>query len=268
MYNNFCSCFRVIFLFHENTNSTLKAKVCPPRLGGQKVGVFASRSPHRPSAVGVTLAHLYRIHGNKLLVSGIDILDGTPVLDIKPYIPIYDSVTELSPAIAQEAGTIDGVNSKLQTTPCLADLAVNPMVTNIVPALIPCFGDGNSECVNKAGDQDSKSLSQNVKIASWIQQPPISPLSVTFSAIALKNLEKFHTKNEEIKSGDERYKLEFFTSATEVKDAIRRILEEDPRSNHRRNNCTNEIYHLTVDNVNVSCMFHGRSVEVISVEPI
>ncbi|XP_051754507.1 tRNA (adenine(37)-N6)-methyltransferase isoform X2 [Ctenopharyngodon idella] len=68
-----------------------KAKVKPPRLNGQRVGVYSTRSPHRPNALGLTLAKLERITGNTLHLSGIDIIAGTPVLDIKPYIPDYDS---------------------------------------------------------------------------------------------------------------------------------------------------------------------------------
>lgn len=77
-------------MFHKNTNRTVKAKVKPPRLNGAKIGVFSSRSPHRPNPIGLSLAKLDGIRGNVLYLSGIDILDGTPVLDIKPYIPFYD----------------------------------------------------------------------------------------------------------------------------------------------------------------------------------
>ncbi|KAL5007711.1 hypothetical protein ScPMuIL_016517 [Solemya velum] len=70
----------IIFIFHKNNNAYTKAKVRPPRLNGQKVGLFASRSPYRPNPIGATID-----------LSGIDLLDGTPVLDVKPYIPEYDS---------------------------------------------------------------------------------------------------------------------------------------------------------------------------------
>jgi len=56
------------------------------------VGLFASRSPHRPNSIGKTTARLLSREGNVLRVMGLDSLDGTPVLDIKPYIPGYDSV--------------------------------------------------------------------------------------------------------------------------------------------------------------------------------
>ncbi|KAI1887476.1 hypothetical protein AGOR_G00190710 [Albula goreensis] len=81
----------VIFLFHKNGHLSFKAKVKPPRLNGQRVGVYSTRSPHRPNALGLTLARLERIEGDTLHLSGIDMITGTPVLDIKPYIPEYDS---------------------------------------------------------------------------------------------------------------------------------------------------------------------------------
>eukprot|EP01119_Soliformovum_irregulare_P009313 TRINITY_DN2253_c2_g1_i1.p1 TRINITY_DN2253_c2_g1~~TRINITY_DN2253_c2_g1_i1.p1 ORF type:complete len:275 (-),score=81.43 TRINITY_DN2253_c2_g1_i1:13-837(-) len=102
----------IIFLFHENTNpgrkirlnalntqmnqkniSTVKSKVVPPRLA-QKVGLFSTRTPHRPNPIGLSIAKIESIDASgRLHLSGLDLVDGTPVLDIKPYIPNYDSIT-------------------------------------------------------------------------------------------------------------------------------------------------------------------------------
>ena len=86
----------VTFVFDRNTNvhkaspleRTFKAKVRPPLLGGKKVGLFATRSPHRPNPIGLTLCKLDRIDfkTGRIYLSGIDLCDGTPVLDIKPYV--------------------------------------------------------------------------------------------------------------------------------------------------------------------------------------
>ncbi|KAG7459042.1 hypothetical protein MATL_G00227060 [Megalops atlanticus] len=81
----------IIFLFHKNGHLSYKAKVKPPRLNGQRIGVFSTRSPHRPNALGLTLATLDKVSGDTLYLSGIDMIAGTPVLDVKPYIPDYDS---------------------------------------------------------------------------------------------------------------------------------------------------------------------------------
>ncbi|XP_041119771.1 tRNA (adenine(37)-N6)-methyltransferase isoform X2 [Polyodon spathula] len=81
----------IIFVFHKNGHLSYKAKVKPPRLNGVKTGVFSTRTPHRPNAIGLTLAKLEIIKGDTVYLSGIDMIQGTPVLDIKPYIPDYDS---------------------------------------------------------------------------------------------------------------------------------------------------------------------------------
>jgi len=86
----------LIYVFHENTNlggkSQVKSKVRPPRLGGDKVGLFATRTPHRPNPIGLSLVKLDRVKDGVLYFSGIDLLDGTPILDVKPYLPPTDSV--------------------------------------------------------------------------------------------------------------------------------------------------------------------------------
>lgn len=89
----------VQFVFHANSRQEWKPKVKPPRLGGNKsLGVFATRSPVRPSPIGLSVVKLERIEcdNQKVLlhVSGVDLLDGTPILDIKPYVPYVDRVND------------------------------------------------------------------------------------------------------------------------------------------------------------------------------
>lgn len=85
----------IVFVFHQA--GVAKLKVRPPRLGGAKsIGVFATRSPHRPNPIGMSVVELDRIEQTSreliIHVRGADILDGTPVLDIKPYVPYADSI--------------------------------------------------------------------------------------------------------------------------------------------------------------------------------
>ncbi len=94
-----CSHLWVQFVFHANKREEWKPKVKPPRLGGNKtLGVFATRSPTRPSPIGLSVVKLDSIEksdGRILLhLSGVDLLDGTPVLDIKPYVPYVDLIAE------------------------------------------------------------------------------------------------------------------------------------------------------------------------------
>lgn len=99
----------IVFCFHLNTiGRKTPTKIAPPALGGlRKVGVLSTRSPHRPNPVGLTLAKLdsittiqQRTNGGKpspivcLNISGLDLVDGTPVLDVKPFVPVYDAPTE------------------------------------------------------------------------------------------------------------------------------------------------------------------------------
>jgi tRNA-Thr(GGU) m(6)t(6)A37 methyltransferase TsaA len=80
--------------FHLNTNKNFHPKIHPPRLKGAKIGVFASRSPHRPNPIGLSLARLESVDGDTLYLSGIDLIDGTPILDIKPYLHFSDSAPD------------------------------------------------------------------------------------------------------------------------------------------------------------------------------
>ena len=81
----------VVFWFHLNT--TWKPKVSPPRSGLRR-GVFATRSPYRPNPIGLSVVNLRKVDGLILSVQSLDILDGTPVLDLKPYIPYTDSLPD------------------------------------------------------------------------------------------------------------------------------------------------------------------------------
>lgn len=113
----------LIFDFHENTNATklessqgeaagggaatpnarsesakpskqkqvpkvaqVRAKVHPPGLGGEKIGLFATRTPHRPNPIGLSVARLIAVEGDTLVLGGADLIDGTPILDVKPYL--------------------------------------------------------------------------------------------------------------------------------------------------------------------------------------
>ena len=105
----------VIFVFSENLRDGWKATVRPPRLGGDKrLGVFASRSPFRPMPLGLSALPLERIetgdHGRvRIHVRALDLLDGTPVLDIKPYVPYTDDIPDAVGGFAPAAPPPDAI---------------------------------------------------------------------------------------------------------------------------------------------------------------
>lgn len=79
----------LIYHFHQTIRSELDVI---PFMDTKKRGVFATRSPLRPSHIGLSITELISIHDNIVTIKGIDVLNGTPLLDIKPYIPQFDAV--------------------------------------------------------------------------------------------------------------------------------------------------------------------------------
>lgn len=97
----------VEFLFHQNLEQGWSPKVRPPRLGGnKKLGVFATRSSFRPNGIGLSVGKLLEVNDKggqiQLVLQGLDLLDGTPIVDIKPYLPYADSIVEAQAGFAQE----------------------------------------------------------------------------------------------------------------------------------------------------------------------
>ena len=85
----------VLYWMHRVASDEVPLKVrSKSKKAFPPVGIFASRAPHRPNRIGIATVRLLQRQGNKLRVKGLDALDGTPVLDIKPYIPGYDSVDD------------------------------------------------------------------------------------------------------------------------------------------------------------------------------
>lgn len=87
------------FVFHQAIREQWQPRVRPPRLGGNRsVGVFASRAPFRPNPIGLSLVRLERVIAEEesvsLELSGVDLMDGTPVLDIKPYLTYSESIPD------------------------------------------------------------------------------------------------------------------------------------------------------------------------------
>lgn len=82
----------LLYVFHASSGYTLQVK---PFLDNQEHGIFTTRFPKRPNPIGLSIVHLISRQDNKLTVEGVDMLDGTPLLDIKPYIPDFDLRTEV-----------------------------------------------------------------------------------------------------------------------------------------------------------------------------
>ncbi len=81
----------LLYSFHQATRTELEVI---PFMDTQSRGVFSTRSPLRPNHIGLSIVQLIKVEGNRVYVNGIDVLDGTPLLDIKPYIAGFDRVEE------------------------------------------------------------------------------------------------------------------------------------------------------------------------------
>ncbi len=93
----------LVFGFSEAEYKEGTMTVRPPRIGGNaRVGIFASRSPYRPNSLGMSCVKIEKIEQGKITVSGVDILDGTPIYDIKPYIPYSDCINDAVGSFAEE----------------------------------------------------------------------------------------------------------------------------------------------------------------------
>lgn len=119
----------LIWHFHQTADRGWSPTVRPPRLGGNKrVGVFASRSTHRPNALGLTLAALEGIETQSpcspiLLLGGIDLIDGTPVYDIKPYLAYAESQSEAHAGYANKVIPRMNVHVRPEAASTFATLA-------------------------------------------------------------------------------------------------------------------------------------------------
>jgi len=96
-----CKRIWVLFLFHHNNH--WNPMVLPPRGRDSKIGVFATRSPYRPNPIGMSAVEIVSIDKLKITVSGADLLDGSPILDIKPYVAYADSFPGDEPEWLQDA---------------------------------------------------------------------------------------------------------------------------------------------------------------------
>lgn len=102
----------VIFVFHQTMEGGWRPTVRPPRLGGNaRMGVFATRSTFRPNPVGMSLVELKGIRCQKdqviLELGGLDLVHGTPVIDIKPYLPFAEALPDARASYAQQAPQAD-----------------------------------------------------------------------------------------------------------------------------------------------------------------
>uniref|UniRef100_A0A1B6D5Q2 TsaA-like domain-containing protein n=1 Tax=Clastoptera arizonana TaxID=38151 RepID=A0A1B6D5Q2_9HEMI len=219
----------ILFYFHMNESCHIKAKVSPPRLNGIRTGVFGTRSPHRPCPIGLSLVQIDRVEGSTIHFSGVDMMNGTPVLDLKPYIPQYDNPLELceeeSPELSRQ---LEGQES-VRPQPAPVQSVVEEQ--REAPDGEECE-EGNS----RTSIQSPVSSQRHIRVPAWIAQPPVHQLTVSFVSQAECDLATHCGENN-------------------MKNVISDVLREDPRSVYVRERYANQFYTFLIQNLHVSCKF-------------
>ncbi|XP_049831896.1 tRNA (adenine(37)-N6)-methyltransferase [Schistocerca gregaria] len=263
----------ILFHFHKNDSTHIRAKVAPPRLNGARLGVFGTRSPHRPCPVGLSLVCIDRVEGSSVYFSGVDMVDGTPVLDIKPYIPQYDCPLESVPG-STELRLMDGCESEADTSLMVPEGAADSisvvfpshterMVAEGVTAPAPTARMGEREAPD--GEEETADSSQSagrmaardvVRVPQWVTHSPTPELNVAFSERARAQLESLAAE-----TGSDG------TGATA--ETIAAVLREDPRSVYLRRRWGSQFYTFLIADLHVSCKFDdsAHTVNVFQVRP-
>jgi len=111
--------FHYIYVTYYADRITRKVEmmVSPPWAVGKKVGVFASRSPVRPNPLGLSIVRIKNIIGNRIYTSGLDVFDGTPLLDIKPYIQDLDNKPDANYGWIEEMDDIEHLTLHIKGIP-------------------------------------------------------------------------------------------------------------------------------------------------------
>jgi len=239
----------LIYHFHRN-NAHPKAKVAPPRLGGERVGVFSTRSPHRPCPIGLSLVEIEKIENATISFFGTDMVDGTPVLDIKPYIPYYDA-----PSLSVDSGTLgdDKPESQLTFLPRTGRTSAGPHENSLD------FYDSRQEPDGEESDLElygAAGYSGNSGMGADAMPPPPSAVRVPNWVVASNRLSV--TFNEHAEAQLKELQVE--------KQCIVDILEADPRSVYLRTKYGSQIFTFQLREVTVTCKFDDKAATVTVVQ--
>lgn len=114
---------------NDETQADVHLTVRPPRLGGnERIGVFASRSPFRPNGLGLSCVRLKEIGKGRLVVCGADLMDGTPIYDIKPYVPYADCMKDATGGYTDNAWRRLDVSFPQQLRASMSDADVRTII--------------------------------------------------------------------------------------------------------------------------------------------
>ena len=185
------------------------------------------------------------ISDNTLHLSGIDLLDGTPILDVKPYIMEYDTPQALLKDHDPPLSNDNSLNQNDNTSSQENTFRTNINIKNKIPPE-SCI----ENCLCEEEIDNGSAICTHVKTPDWIVQPQSPKLEVIFTPKAHEQLQMFSQDAE-----DPDFSLKFLKNSLEASETISAILREDPRHVRTRNRTDGNFYQFTVDNMCVTCLF-------------
>lgn len=280
----------IIFHFHAVGSNSTPAKVSPPRLQGERTGVFATRSPHRPCPIGLSLVKILKIEGNKIYFHGVDMVNGTPVLDIKPYIPQYDYPSTFGDAMSSLVRPpTEGISDAAESLAPVA-LADESFDSNrLSPRLAHPLGVNASSPVGSPIEGEIPSPDN--LLVTPVSPSPDSPTTTDFTRSPLRRpdtergapdgQERFTPPQSALLNAydgirvapwivnppSQTFQVRFSDDALVrldeligeraqmFKSNIEGLLSEDPRSQYVRQRYPNHEYSCVLEDLSISCIF-------------
>nr|XP_004933565.1 tRNA (adenine(37)-N6)-methyltransferase isoform X1 [Bombyx mori] len=285
----------IIFHFHMTESTNAPAKVAPPRLCGGRQGVFSTRSPHRPCPIGLSLVKIHSIEGNKIHFLGVDMVNGTPVLDIKPYIPQYDYPYEATSSVRPRTEGISNVvddmvnvnigdhrldigslSSRIATpididSPCRSpfeDIPSPESRLSNMQAPLSEFPDSPSGVDHVDGNPRSPLRRPDAERGDPDGQERFTPPQSANQSIRHDGIRVAAWINN---PASQRYDVRFTDDALArlhdligdradaFKSNIESLLSEDPRSNYVRGRYPDHEYSCVLEDLSISCVFDRNS---------
>ncbi|EZA58910.1 Nef-associated protein [Ooceraea biroi] len=232
----------ILFYFHRNDSTHVRAKVAPPRLNGIRTGVFSTRSPHRPCPIGLSLVKILKIENHTIYFEGVDMVNQTPVLDIKPYIPQYDSplhIEKLSNRPRENNVNTSDMFHDIEEVRDLSEDGEEGLESqNLTPSRT--LPDIHAATAMSSGlvNVTTESNFSEIRVPDWISQPRTATLSVIFNERALVQLNEI-----------------LDDKVDEQKQAIENVLREDPRSVYLRQRWGSQFYTFLIHDLHITCRF-------------
>ncbi|KAJ8949847.1 hypothetical protein NQ314_008104 [Rhamnusium bicolor] len=264
----------ILFHFHKNDSTHIRAKVAPPRLNGIRTGVFATRSPHRPCPIGLSLVKIDRIMENTIYFSGVDMVDQTPVLDIKPYIPQYDNPGLSNIYYPEESllGNRDDLIDSISESANISrdnqsNLNANDADPSGIESSMVQTNDGLENINVRVMDGEENERRDHVLGALTIENNHSRTEESFYARFAVCEREAPDGEEEESPSTQAATAIPITTTpvghirvpAKIKKITITNVLKEDPRSVYLRERWGSHCYVFRIAELYVSCKFNDNT---------